>query len=54
MSSWFTDCSGSLSLADMLPKVETRVVLVGAAGQDQVLLKALQVNKFCYFTVSAL
>ncbi|XP_075901030.1 protein ECT2 isoform X3 [Nelusetta ayraudi] len=27
---------------DMLPKVETRVVLVGAAGRDQALVKALQ------------
>lgn len=33
-----------LSFEDMRPKVETRVVLVGVAGQDQDLLKALQVN----------
>lgn len=36
-------CSSSLS--DMLPKVETRVVLVGDAGRNGALVKALQVHQ---------
>lgn len=35
-------CSSSLS--DMLPKVETRVVLVGEASRNGALVKALQVH----------
>lgn len=34
------------SLSDMLPKVETRVVLVGEAGRNRELAKALQVHRF--------
>lgn len=41
-SPFFTP-SCSSSLVDMLPKVETRVVLVGEAGKNEALLKALQV-----------
>lgn len=38
-------CSTPLcSLSDMLPKVETRVVLVGEVGKNGALLKALQVH----------
>lgn len=33
------------SLSDMLPKVETRVVLVGEAGRNRELAKALQVHR---------
>lgn len=39
-----TSFSLSSSLLDMLPKVETRVVLVGEAGRNGALLKALQVH----------
>lgn len=35
-----------VSLTDMLPKVETRVVVVGAASRNASLLKALQVQRF--------
>lgn len=41
-SPFFTP-SCSSSLVDMLPKVETRVVLVGEAGRNEALLKTLQV-----------
>lgn len=37
-------CSAAVS-SEMLPKVETRVVLVGEAGRNNALLKALEVRK---------
>ncbi|XP_046893098.1 protein ECT2 isoform X2 [Hypomesus transpacificus] len=38
-------------MEDMLPRVETRVVLVGDAGQNEALVKALQdINKTCLKT----
>lgn len=33
---------------DVLPKVETRVVVVGEAGRNEALVKALQVSPSCY------
>lgn len=41
----------SPSLSDVLPKVETRVVLVGEAGRNGALVKALQVHHSIYLFI---
>lgn len=38
--------SAAVLVSDRLPKVETRVVLVGEAGRNGALVKALQVRPF--------